>query len=99
MKNINCVINDISLPELQEWKVEIGREDERIYRLNGGNDLSWPFADTKSGTHEEEYTDEEDDYEIVPQESIQIATRSVKAGRNDPCPCGSGKKYKKCCGK
>ncbi|HQO09322.1 MAG TPA: UPF0149 family protein [Clostridiales bacterium] len=23
----------------------------------------------------------------------------VKMGRNDPCPCGSGKKYKKCCGK
>ncbi len=23
----------------------------------------------------------------------------VKIGRNDPCPCGSGKKYKKCCGK
>jgi uncharacterized protein len=23
---------------------------------------------------------------------------SGKAGRNDPCPCGSGKKYKKCCG-
>ena len=22
-----------------------------------------------------------------------------KVGRNDPCPCGSGKKYKKCCGK
>ena len=22
-----------------------------------------------------------------------------KPGRNDPCPCGSGKKYKKCCGK
>lgn len=21
------------------------------------------------------------------------------AGRNEPCPCGSGKKYKKCCGK
>jgi preprotein translocase subunit SecA len=20
-------------------------------------------------------------------------------GRNDPCPCGSGKKYKKCCGR
>jgi preprotein translocase subunit SecA len=25
--------------------------------------------------------------------------RTVKVGRNDPCPCGSGKKYKKCCGK
>ena len=23
---------------------------------------------------------------------------AVKVGRNDPCPCGSGKKYKKCCG-
>ena len=23
---------------------------------------------------------------------------ALKAGRNDPCPCGSGKKYKKCCG-
>ncbi len=22
-----------------------------------------------------------------------------RAGRNDPCPCGSGKKYKKCCGR
>jgi len=25
--------------------------------------------------------------------------RVEKIGRNDPCPCGSGKKYKKCCGK
>ena len=25
--------------------------------------------------------------------------RRTKIGRNDPCPCGSGKKYKKCCGK
>jgi uncharacterized protein len=23
---------------------------------------------------------------------------ALKAGRNDPCPCGSGKKFKKCCG-
>ncbi len=26
-------------------------------------------------------------------------THQPKVGRNDPCPCGSGKKYKKCCGK
>ena len=25
--------------------------------------------------------------------------KGPKIGRNDPCPCGSGKKYKKCCGK
>ncbi|WP_240182560.1 SEC-C metal-binding domain-containing protein, partial [Vibrio cholerae] len=23
---------------------------------------------------------------------------AIKQGRNDPCACGSGKKYKKCCG-
>ncbi|NOR17519.1 hypothetical protein GQ543_07420, partial [candidate division WOR-3 bacterium] len=26
-------------------------------------------------------------------------TGGKKVGRNDPCPCGSGKKYKKCCGR
>ena len=26
------------------------------------------------------------------------STTPEKRGRNDPCPCGSGKKYKKCCG-
>jgi hypothetical protein len=29
---------------------------------------------------------------------IPIVEHSSKVGRNDPCPCGSGKKYKKCCG-
>jgi len=29
----------------------------------------------------------------------QVVRESAKIGRNDPCPCGSGKKYKKCCGK
>jgi SEC-C motif-containing protein len=26
------------------------------------------------------------------------ARRTVTVGRNDPCPCGSGRKYKRCCG-
>ena len=29
---------------------------------------------------------------------IPIVTTGSKTGRNEPCPCGSGKKYKKCCG-
>ncbi|MBC8129100.1 MAG: UPF0149 family protein [Rhizobiaceae bacterium] len=29
---------------------------------------------------------------------VQAPIRVVKIGRNDPCPCGSGSKYKKCCG-
>ncbi len=29
----------------------------------------------------------------------QSVRQGPKVGRNDPCPCGSGKKYKKCCGR
>jgi preprotein translocase subunit SecA len=31
-------------------------------------------------------------------QQVQQIVRGDKVGRNDPCPCGSGKKYKKCCG-
>ena len=52
--------------------------------------------------------------EIVEEKPVEISTnapddnsvkkqpkvnKNKKVGRNDPCPCGSGKKYKKCCGK
>ncbi len=30
---------------------------------------------------------------------VQFRRDAPKTGRNEPCPCGSGKKYKKCCGK
>ncbi len=33
------------------------------------------------------------------QPAVQVKRSTPKVGRNDPCPCGSGKKYKKCCGK
>ncbi|MFH0802059.1 MAG: SEC-C metal-binding domain-containing protein [bacterium] len=33
----------------------------------------------------------------VPVKTVRRETRKV--GRNDACPCGSGKKYKKCCGR
>ena len=32
-------------------------------------------------------------------EKPQPIRKKKKIGRNDPCPCGSGKKYKKCCGR
>jgi preprotein translocase subunit SecA len=32
------------------------------------------------------------------QQVQQVVRSGAKIGRNDPCPCGSGKKYKKCCG-
>ena len=33
------------------------------------------------------------------KETKKVTKKSTKVGRNDPCPCGSGKKYKNCCGK
>ena len=33
------------------------------------------------------------------QRSSTTVVKPPKIGRNDPCPCGSGKKYKQCCGK
>ena len=33
-----------------------------------------------------------------PPQARQPITAEQKVGRNDPCICGSGKKYKKCCG-
>ena len=47
--------------------------------------------------------------EVLPADKIKEVVKAFKKsktvvkgekiGRNDPCPCGSGKKYKKCCGK
>ncbi len=34
-----------------------------------------------------------------PPPKRQPVRKEKKPGRNDPCPCGSGKKYKKCCGR
>jgi uncharacterized protein YecA (UPF0149 family) len=43
--------------------------------------------------------DVEDKFPVpAPQKSLPSPAVSSKIGRNDPCPCGSGKKYKKCCG-
>jgi preprotein translocase subunit SecA len=36
--------------------------------------------------------------EADPPRTMPVRREGKKVGRNDPCPCGSGKKYKKCCG-
>lgn len=55
-----------------------------------------------------ESDDEYDDFDYEPDcdtpiipmfRNEPIVNSDPKIGRNDPCPCGSGKKYKKCCGK
>ena len=57
----------------------------------------------KAPTEEEFKHEEQDDLNYAGGESGDLKKAPVrrkddKVGRNDPCPCGSGKKYKKCCG-
>ncbi|MBQ3670795.1 MAG: YchJ family protein [Treponema sp.] len=37
-------------------------------------------------------------YSVGNVKPMTVVREGAKIGRNDPCPCGSGKKYKKCCG-
>jgi uncharacterized protein YecA (UPF0149 family) len=67
-----------------------------------------PFTDTigvLSQWHgfSEEYLEQKKKAELAKRQQISpglgspITNRFRNIGRNDPCPCGSGKKYKKCC--
>lgn len=47
----------------------------------------------------EEDDDLEAAHEAVREPISTIRHTEARVGRNDPCPCGSGKKYKKCCGR
>ena len=61
------------------------RESSRFYKVNG----RWVYS-RKDSTLPPVPT--------VPLKKPKTFTRdTAKIGRNDPCPCGSGKKYKKCC--
>ncbi|MCD7904869.1 MAG: SEC-C domain-containing protein [Clostridiales bacterium] len=44
------------------------------------------------------FTREQLDVFYKEQKHSKTVVKEKKIGRNDPCPCGSGKKYKKCCG-
>ena len=53
----------------------------------------WYFVDGESHVHEEGKGHQEPKEPKVP-----VVRAAPKVGRNDPCSCGSGKKFKKCCG-
>jgi uncharacterized protein len=55
------------------------------------------LADTVSSLHA--YWDEARNAaaERLRQHAVPLRRPGPKVGRNDPCPCGSGKKFKKCC--
>jgi tetratricopeptide (TPR) repeat protein len=54
------------------------------------------IIDSRPNGYDWDFLGEDDDFD---QDFVQQPIRVEKIGRNDPCPCGSGKKYKKCCGR
>ena len=77
-------------PEAEEWRRERDRQREAV-RLAAAGD--W-------GDFEADDRDEPLDFgEPIPPAAPTIRNVGPRVGRNDPCPCGSGKKFKKCCGR
>jgi hypothetical protein len=61
---------------------------DRLMRTSLEPLLGADFWDDQDGPHP---------YEAPADDDGPIVNDQPKVGRNDPCPCGSGKKYKKCC--
>ena len=70
--------------------------DERLL-LHGHRPVFRPDDEDEDHEHHEHHEGCGHDQSPAAVPSPQ-PVQSVKVGRNDPCPCGSGKKYKKCCG-
>jgi hypothetical protein len=85
--------------------VTIGKQifDRREY-----NKMQYTYEEEEDDDDNDDDNDDDDDDEYVEKEEKafdNVSHRSFtvvnkrKVGRNEPCPCGSGKKYKHCCGK
>jgi hypothetical protein len=77
--------------------------DNRHYQLidDAIGELEWWAVFNEEEDDEEEYDEESEDFLDEPvDEPVETFIRTgEKIGRNDPCPCGSGRKYKQCHGK
>ncbi len=71
-------------------------DDNAYYEPFGDTieELSGWYGYFEEGQHEEEGEDRSDFAELQGEQAVNPYK---KVGRNDPCPCGSGKKFKKCC--
>jgi preprotein translocase subunit SecA len=76
---------------------------EHFQRIEGSGVSASPAAQEvraqRAGMAEEPPPVEHPRDETKPEKIATIVNQSPKVGRNDPCPCGSGKKFKQCCGK
>ncbi len=93
----DSLVNQNPIEEMEEdTKVNLGFDKELLYKNMVGAGADWLY-----GLEEwNDIFDEAKQKELYKEQ--KASTTIVKGDKvypNDPCPCGSGKKYKKCCGK
>ena len=91
-KDIVQFLSHASIPLAEGDEVKEGRQQKTDLSKMNANKNEIDAAGQEYGANEKDY------YDPTPtkQEPIRV---EPKIGRNDPCPCGSGKKYKQCHGK
>lgn len=80
----------------EDTEVSLGFDKELLYKNMVAAGADWLYGLTEWN----DIFDEEKQKELYKEQkrSQTVRHEGPKIGRNDPCPCGSGKKYKKCCG-
>ena len=77
----------------REVRLAHGEQDARCQKLTlSGSQSQKPVSPLQRPQGERHVTDSA-------LKSATVVRTTPKIGRNDPCPCGSGKKYKNCCGR
>ena len=80
----------------EDTEVSLGFDKELLYKNMVAAGADWLYGLTEWN----DIFDEEKQKELYKEQkrSQTVRHEGPKIGRNDPCPCGSGKKYKRCCG-
>ncbi len=85
----------INMEELDlETNVSLSYDKEKLYYNMVAAKADWLFNLPQWENH---LTEEKRKELYKAQKLSKTVVNENKVGRNDPCPCGSGKKYKKCC--
>lgn len=89
------LLKELDLDQLdEESDIDIEIDFEKLYYNMLDAKAEWLYRlEQWDGVLSNEKRDE-----ITKEYKLSQIAVSLKIGRNDPCPCGSGKKYKKCCG-
>ncbi len=80
----------------EDTKVQLGFDTELLYKNMVAAGADWLYNLPQWN----DIYDEEKRKELYREQKLSTTVRKeTKIYPNDPCPCGSGKKYKKCCGR